>query len=167
MSQHFGLVVYQYIYRVALVGIKGQFHTRGFVFERELFLGGEVDALCFLFDEPDLGKLQYIFAGTAVKDRHFWTAKVHLRIVYPHGPERRHQMFEGADACLALYDGGAPRGVEHVLGEGVYHGRSFEVVAYEDNPSIHGCRTHLCFGEHPRMESLPCHAQGCCKCLLF
>ena len=56
-----------------------------------------------------------IFFGRTVHDRSFTGIDIDRGVVHAQGPEGRHDMFDGRNACAILFDGRAPRGIRDIV----------------------------------------------------
>ena len=95
-----------------------------------------IGALGLLLDDARADDGFGVLAGRTVHDGGFGTVDVDQCIVHAERPERRHDVFDGADAVAAGLDGGAARSVGHVIAQSGNYGLSLEVDATESDTRI-------------------------------
>ena len=77
-----------------------------------------------------------IFFGRTVHDRGFAGIDVDRGVVHAQGPEGRHDMFDGRNACAILFDGRTPRGIRDIVAQGRNFGFAFQVDAAENDAAV-------------------------------
>ena len=106
-------------------------------------------------------------AGRAVHDRGFGSVDIDHRIVDAQRPERRHDMFDRADAGAAAFDGRAARGIGYVVAQRGDLGRTLEVDASESDAAVGLGRPDRHRNLNARMQPLSRKGDGRLQCLLL
>ena len=136
VADHLGVVVHVQRYGEFVVGVKDDGHA---FFRNRIdhFFGDVVvGAFGFLGLQAGFDDRFRIFFGRTVHDRGFAGIDVDRGVVHAQGPEGRHDMFDGRNACAILFDGRTPRGIRDIVAQGRNFGFAFQVDAAENDAAV-------------------------------
>ncbi len=130
------VVVHMHRNRKIVVRIEDDGHA--FFGNRVDLFFGHVVVFAFggLFDRADFGDGCGVFAGRSVEDGRFGGIDVDAGIVHAERPQGRYDMFDGRYAVAARFDGGAARGVDHIVAQRGDDRLAFEIRATEYDTRI-------------------------------
>ena len=135
VAQNFRIEIYVDIDRELVVGIGRDFDP--FVLDRKdrLFVDVVVHPVGILLLKPYGGDRLGIFAGRTVHNRRFGRIDLYHRIIHAARPQRGHHMLDRAHAHAFALNGRPPRGVDHVIGQGLHFGSPFQIRPAEPDPA--------------------------------
>ena len=136
VADHLGVVVHVQRYGKFVVGVKDDGHA---FFRNRIdhFFGDVVvGAFGFLMLQAGFDDCFRIFFGRTVHDRSFTGIDIDRGVVHAQGPEGRHDMFDGRNACAILFDGRTPRGIRDIVAQGRNFGFAFQVDAAENDAAV-------------------------------